>query len=146
MTRCARGRERESPEEGVKEKKRRKVRKSWRAFLVTFRLSEPSPSSFYPLVSSSPFPILPLLFVTPCSGKPVASPPALTPSFARLLPREIRVTLFRPTYLAKRNSAAVPLRKEPPERSSRELFKKISSLLWECSFFGFQRTSPLMSL
>lgn len=145
MTRCARGRERETPEEGVKEKKRRKVRKSWRAFLVTFRLSEPPPSSLYPLVSSSPFPILPSPLCDPVFGQTCRISPGAHP-FLRATSSSGNSRYPLPAYLAKRNSAAVPLRKEPPERSSRELFKKISSLLWECSFFGFQRTSPLMSL
>lgn len=72
-----RERKRISPKKAVKreeEKKRKqeRERESWRAFLVTFRLSELPPSYHHP-------PLLPLPFATPSSGKPVASLPALTP-------------------------------------------------------------------
>lgn len=85
MTRCARGRGRESPKKAVKRKKEGKRKKKRGLARISRNISTIGATT--PVVSSLS-PSRDLVF------GPVASPLALTTS--RLLSREIRVTLFRP--------------------------------------------------
>lgn len=150
MTRCARGRGRESPKKAVKRKEQRKgereeggrKRESWRAFLVTFRLSEPPPSYLHPLSLS-------FSFATPSSGKPVASLLPSLPPLTRHSPFATSSSgnscYFLPACYAKRNSRGSSLYAEFPGIIPENL---VPSLSQNVHFSGFRGPAslPLMNL
>lgn len=95
MTRCARGRGRESPKKAVK---RRREREGGEREIELARVSH-SISELSHRIRLPPLPSSTLPFVTSSSGKPVASPPVLTPRdfflgkfalFCSGLPRETK--------------------------------------------------------